>query len=166
MSDIYTLSDALEMIREVGMLTATEEKAALLMSEIRSGFEHYKPLSKFKVAYLIWNQPCMTVGKNTYIHDMLRVWGAENVFEAHEDHRYPITGAEEIKALNPDVLLLSTEPFPFTEEHATTWSEKLGGKPVLIVSGEKFSWYGSSLKDVPSYFNELNVRIGILKTPQ
>ena len=164
MSDIYTLSDAFEMIRQVGLLTGTESRAAELMTEIQRSFFDYKKPAPFSVAYLIWNQPCMAAGKNTYINDLLRVWGAENVFQSHEDNRYPITSLEEIKRLDPDVLLLSTEPFPFQEEHAQEWSRLLGNKPVLIVSGEKFSWYGSSLREVPAYFNELNVKVGVLKT--
>lgn len=164
MSDIYTLADAMEMIRQVGVLTAREEKAAQLMQEIQKEFGAYQPQSRLSVAYLIWNQPCMTIGKHTFIHDLLRVWGAQNVFDRHEDERYPITSAEEIKRLAPDVLLLSTEPFPFTEAHADEWTKRLDGIPVLIVSGERFSWYGSSLKEVPAYFNELNTRIAVLKT--
>lgn len=164
MSDIYTVGDAIEMIRQVGLLTGTEQRAASLMAEIQANFSGYQKPQPFSVAYLIWNQPCMAVGKNTFIHDLLRVWGADNVFEFHEDDRYPITSIDEINRLNPDVLLLSTEPFPFNEKDVLEWSQKRGNKPVMIVSGEKFSWYGSALRDVPAYFNELNVKVGVLKT--
>jgi ABC-type Fe3+-hydroxamate transport system substrate-binding protein len=87
---------------------------------------------------------------------MLRLWGAENVFENHSSSRYPVTSTEELQSLSPDFLLLSSEPFPFTPEHKTQWAQKLPNTKVIFVDGEYFSWYGSRMLSLPDYFNTLN----------
>ncbi len=157
LSDVNTLGDALEMIRHIGVLTQRDLEATRISLEIEERFNAWtqevqqeKPL---RIAYLIWNEPWMCAGQQTFIHEMLRRSGLVNVF-AHRD-RYPITDWDEIESLEPDVIALSTEPFPFNDTHRRRLQFRFPNARCIIVPGEYFSWYGSRLLDTPSYFRRL-----------
>ncbi|MFX8565743.1 helical backbone metal receptor, partial [Acinetobacter baumannii] len=86
----------------------------------------------------------ITVGSDTFIHDMLRYCGLNNVFA--EDTRYPAISIEKIKAKNPQLILLSSEPYPFKEQHMQELNAQIPEAKCILVDGEIFSWYGSRLK--------------------
>lgn len=152
MSDINTLEDALQMILEIGNITQTTTKAETLVNQIKSRITTKVNQPLQKAIYLIWKDPYMTVGKNTFINDMLRYAGFENIIL---DDRYPEITVEKIKQLNPEYLLLSSEPYPFKEEHIIILSKELPHTKVKIVDGEMFSWYGSRLLQSFEYFKNL-----------
>lgn len=158
-SDIQTLDHALEMIRSIGELTNTTEKARQLEDSIQSNFEGLRPLKKaLSVVYLIWRNPYMTANSKTFIHDMLVHMGLTNLF-ADAAERYPEISEAELAALNPDVVLLSSEPFPFGNKHIRELSQILPQSRIELVDGELFSWYGSRLLYSPDYFKKLAERL-------
>jgi hypothetical protein len=55
----------------------------------------------------------------------------------------------------PDVILLSSEPYPFKDKHITEFKALLPNAVIKLVDGELFSWYGSRLLHAPDYFSEL-----------
>lgn len=153
MSDIYTLSDALDMIASVGDLCDRSEQAKALCTDISANFSDLRnsisPNSPPKsAAYYIWKDPNMLSGKRTFIDAMLQECGLLNVTS---EERYP----EEHALLQPDCILLSTEPFPFKEEHCEEFRLRFPNAQVLLVDGEFFSWYGSRLRKAPDYFKSL-----------
>lgn len=151
MSDIFTIPNALEMIRSIGELTESQEKAEELSVQISQEF--LKPMpKKGKAVYLIWNKPLMVAGRNTFIDEMLRYAGFENVVA---QERYPELSIEEIKSLDPEWILLSSEPFPFKEKHIKEFEGLFPNKKIKIVDGEMFSWYGSRLLKSKRYFQSL-----------
>ena len=149
-SDVGRLEDALELIRSIGALTGTAAVAEKMIDSIQTRFKTIPAVQPVKGAYLIWKDPVMTVGSDTFIHDMMRFAGIRNVFAAEK--RYPVTTLEAIAALSPDIILLSSEPYPFRAEHVAWIKEALGEVPVQLVDGTYFSWYGSRLLDAPAYF--------------
>ena len=153
MSDIETLSDALSMIRQVGQLTGTEEKANQLGQKIQREFDELRPLFSAEVAYLIWKAPFMAVGSGTFIHEMLQQCGLQNVFR--HTSRYPVISPADLAQAAPQAVLLSSEPFPFKEKHREEVQTLCPGAVVTIVDGEMFSWYGSRLRHAPRYFRGL-----------
>ncbi|MBC5993553.1 ABC transporter substrate-binding protein [Pontibacter sp. SD6] len=154
MSDIYTLDDALEMLRQVGQLTGTEAKAAELEQSIKAGFEQLKPLQpSIKTAYFIWRKPYMAVGTNNIIDHMLQRCGLDNVF-GHLS-RYPEITAEQLQQANPQLILLSSEPYPFKEKHIQEFQEICPQASIKVVDGEMFSWYGSRLLQAPAYLQQV-----------
>ena len=160
MSDIRNLEDALEMIGSVGKLVGRPQEAIELVEQISSAFKCLEVSVNNKkngasVAYLIWDKPLMCAGAGTFIDDMLRRCGLQNVFESAEG-RYPVLTREELEEKNPDLILLSSEPFPFNEKHAGIWRQRLKHTEVKCVDGEYFSWYGSRLKKAPDYFLEFS----------
>jgi ABC-type Fe3+-hydroxamate transport system substrate-binding protein len=154
MSDIYTLKDALEMITSIGTLVGKNKEATNLKLEIELKFQQFKPLPHFKkAAYFIWQKPYMVAGANTFIDDMLKRCGFNNVFASADYTRYPEVTTEQIKDANPEVILLSSEPYPFKEKHIQGFKEICPDAKIMVVDGEMFSWYGSRLLEAPDYFS-------------
>lgn len=165
-SDIYNLNDALDMISKLGEILGAGKKAEALVSKIESEFRNYHEDQvqmliegeKLTAAYLIWRNPYMVGGGDTFIHWMLETCGFKNAFG--DCLRYPEKSMEELK--DCDVILMSSEPFPFQEKHIEELSKKfkeLRGvekiPKIVLVDGEIFSWYGSRLTLAPSYFEQL-----------
>ncbi len=155
-SDVKTFSDALELIRDIGILTNKEKNTSLLIENIEHQFKQLKKTisSKRKVAYLIWNNPIMTINSDTFINDMLNMAGYKNVFENRKE-RYPIISVKEIRNKKPEYILLSTEPYSFTDDHVVEFKRDFPFTKVILVDGKKFSWYGSHLIKVPAYFKQM-----------
>ena len=153
MSDIYSLEDALEMMKGIGEITGTDKKAKELVKKIRQDMDFLKQ-KRGTAVYLVWNGPMMVAGPETFIHDMLLRTGFTNLID---QSRYPEISMEELKALSPDYLLLSSEPFPFKEKHKDEFKANLPNTKVILVDGEVFSWYGSRLKCFKSYVDGLDL---------
>jgi len=158
MSDIKNLDDALHMIASIGEITDKKENALELSNKIRQGFKQFsaKPLNQIRTAYMIWYNPIMCAGNDTFINEMLALCGFQNALKSK---RYPALSTEELKRLNPELILLSSEPFPFKEKHIAEFQRACPDALIKLVDGELFSWYGSRLLHSPEYF--LNLRNSI-----
>jgi ABC-type Fe3+-hydroxamate transport system substrate-binding protein len=154
-SDVTGLDNAKDMIMDVGKLVHKTKEAGRLVKEIDSKFSAFKTLqqNKKRAAYFIWEKPYMAAGGDTFIHDMMQVCGFDNVFENRL--RYPETTVDELRSLDCEVLLLSSEPFPFKEKHENELQPQLPGVKILLVDGEMFSWYGNRLLYAADYFKAL-----------
>ena len=153
MSDIVTIEDALQMIQMVGQLIQKETEATNLIHRLQQNFQKNIYTKTKRAAYFIWKKPYMVAAQNTFIHDMMRVAGFENVYQ--EKSRYPTTNLEELQSLNPEVILLSSEPYPFKMKHLEEFQTACPNAKVMIVDGEMFSWYGSRLLKSMEYFRFL-----------
>jgi ABC-type Fe3+-hydroxamate transport system substrate-binding protein len=151
MSDIYTLEDSLEMILKLGEIFKVEKKAKSISGQLQDDFQG-KMNFKGTAVYLIWNKPMMAVGKDTFINEMLPYAGFENLIK---DSRYPEISLEELQRLDPEYLLLSSEPFPFKPKHLKEFENVLPQAKIVIVDGEMFSWYGSRLLKAKEYFSTI-----------
>ena len=155
-SDIHTLPDALRMIREVGRVCDRAEKAAVIAGEIEAGFKKLHHSSIKKITYGIWRKPWMWAGADTFISDILQRMGWENALSGIT--RYPEISLEALAAYQPELVLLSSEPYPFKEQHIAEIKAVLPAADVLLVDGEMFSWYGSRLLYAVPYLNSLILR--------
>lgn len=154
MSDVKDLDDALDMIQQLGELTSTAHLAKDLNDRIQTAFQELRPCpDPLHAAYLIWKDPWMSAGENTFIGDMLKRCGF--TMDNTGNGRYPEHGDAQLALLDPDVVLLSSEPYPFKPSHVAEVNMLLPGTPVHLVDGELFSWYGSRLLLAPRYFQEL-----------
>ena len=154
-TDVNDLPGALQMIDDLGRLTGKTDKANLLIESIHDRFNQLNITIPIPTAYLIWRNPYMTVGNDTFIHDMLSRSGFSNVFG--QLSRYPEIDLVTLKASGCKVLLLSSEPYPFSEKHMDEFAEQLPGVKVMLADGEMFSWYGSHLLQAPDYFKKLYI---------
>ncbi len=158
MSDIFNLTDSIDMILQVSALCGVEEKGKELIEEIQSRFDNLKLFNPVSSLYLIWKKPYMAVGQNTFIHQMMGKGGFENVII---QDRYPELSEEEIIRLNPEVVLLSSEPYPFAGKHQQEVEALLPHANVMLVDGELFSWYGSRLLQLPAYLQKLRSHLQV-----
>ena len=154
LSDINTLDTALEMIDQVGQLVFAPQQAAIIIKKIREGFDNLRrPFTTIKTAYLIWRNPYMTVGGDTFISNMLQQCGFENVFE--NEIRYPEITIGFLQLQHCELLILSSEPYPFSQKHITELQGHLPDCKIILADGEMFSWYGSRLLEAPAYIQNL-----------
>jgi ABC-type Fe3+-hydroxamate transport system substrate-binding protein len=151
-SDVKTLEDARKLITDVGDLVNQRENAVALLKEFNKQFQKLKSLSASgkKAIYLIWSNPNMVAGSDTFICAMLKASGLEN---AIKEERYPELDSCDYET--PDLILLSSEPFPFKEKHVDEFRQMFPEADVKIVDGEMFSWYGSRLLKAPDYLLNL-----------
>ena len=151
-TDVNNLADSLEMIGQIGTITGTPDRATSLISEINSAFTQLQTKNnKPQTGYLIWRNPYMTIGNDTFIHDMLGRCGFKNIFA--NSTRYPTIDTWQLAQC--ELLLLSSEPYPFQQKHIDELQAELPNTRIILVDGEMFSWYGSRLLHAPAYFTSL-----------
>lgn len=158
-TDVVDRSSAFRMILDLGRLTATEGQAARILREIEGKWSLLEPIQKpLRVAYLIWRKPWMGVGAGTYIGSLLREVGFTNVLECTSS-RYPEVSESELQAADPELVLLSSEPYPFAEKHIAEIQALLPRARILLVDGEAWSWYGSRMRKFPAEILALSSRL-------
>jgi ABC-type Fe3+-hydroxamate transport system substrate-binding protein len=160
-TDVSDLNSALQMIERTGTITNRTTEAEFIIQKIKKEFAQLKlQQSKLRVCYLIWRKPYMTIGGDTFINDMLERCGFENVFANYK--RYPEISISQLSTFNCQLILLSSEPFPFKQKHIYELQPYLPHTKIILVDGEMFSWYGSRLQLAPAYFlklaNELKIK--------
>ncbi len=157
-SEVNNIKNALHLIRQYGTMFNCADKSATLVSGIEReqksflSFIENKP--KKRVLYFIWQKPWMLAGKGTFIDHLLQLNGFINM--SPEKPRYPSIDNDLLNKTKVDLALLSSEPFPFKEQHINAIENTgMEGKG-LLVDGEYFSWYGSRLLLAFEYFKSLH----------
>ncbi|HWH61758.1 MAG TPA: helical backbone metal receptor [Ginsengibacter sp.] len=152
-TDVRNINDALKMIKNVGMLTGQASSAVRIANSIQSTFkklfEKISSKEKIKTAYVIWRNPYMVAGGDTFISDMMQYCGMQNIYSNMK--RYPEINIEDLKD-KCELLLLSSEPYPFKEKHIRELQSQIPAVKIVLADGEMFSWYGSRLLKAAKYF--------------
>ncbi len=104
------------MIVRIGAIVDKANEAAALVFQIRASFATLKFSEELRTAYFIWREPYMVAAGDTFINDMMKRAGFVNVF-GHLS-RYPKSDKAMLREADPEVILLSSEPYPFQEKHA------------------------------------------------
>ncbi len=160
-TDVSTLPDALAMIREVGMLVGKRTEADALANRIETSLIPFPQAPGLSVAYLIWRKPYMVAAADTFIHAMLEQAGFRNAFAGQT--RYPVVSADALESAQPDLIFLSSEPYPFGQKHTAELRVICPSARIHLVDGEVFSWYGSRLLQASDYFRNLRNEIDQLR---
>ncbi|WP_294201832.1 ABC transporter substrate-binding protein [uncultured Chryseobacterium sp.] len=150
-TNVENIEDNYYLLKNLGKLFHKEDKAQLFNLKIYEVLTKAKIHTRIKTAYLIWNNPYMTIGSDTFIHKILEETGFENIFGHRK--RYPEITTEDLAAA--DLIMLSSEPFPFKEKHIEELKTVYPDKKIMIVDGEAFSWYGTHIAKCGDYFNDL-----------
>ncbi|RKS97557.1 ABC transporter substrate-binding protein [Chryseobacterium defluvii] len=148
---VETVEDNYYLVKNLGNIFHQEEKAKAYNLKIYEVLNQTKINSPIKAAYLIWKNPYMTIGSDTFIHHILTETGFENSFK--DKTRYPEITVEDLA--ETDIIMLSSEPFPFKEKHIDELKAFYPEKKIMIVDGEAFSWYGTHIAKCGEYFKEL-----------
>ena len=157
MSDIVTLDDSLQMIEQIGVLIGAENQANEMVKSIKQSTDDLGKSINKTAAYFIWQKPYMVAGRDTFIDEMMKLCGLQNIFS--DQDRYPETDIEALKNQKPDVVLLSTEPYPFKEIHVKELQAVLPDSKVILVDAMYFSWYGSRLLGTGDYLRSLKNKL-------
>lgn len=152
--------DALKTVRDLGVILDASERAGeiLEMCEFLLDGIHRTTNPYYHTACLIWRDPWMAVGPDTYVHDLLGHFGFVNVYR-EEDGRYPETTLEDLAERGPEIVLLPSEPYEFAEgdrEQVQTvvWSKVPGCRAVLVDGGYLTGW-GTRTLAALRYLTEL-----------
>ncbi|MBW8686691.1 helical backbone metal receptor [Chitinophaga rhizophila] len=156
-SDIHSLAAAQEMIESIGLMTDRLEQAKQITSSISIKFSRLRNITQkgrqLRTAYFIWRQPWMVAGGETFINNLMPYCGLQNVYAGLT--RYPVVEKVSLRLLECELLLLSSEPYPFKEKHIAELAEMVPGARIELVDGEMFSWYGSRLEKAAGYLEDL-----------
>ena len=135
--------DNLALARLLGAIFCVEAQAEAWCAAFEAEYALLQAAPKgppATVLYCIWQDPWMSVSSDTYIARMLAEIGWRTPQLGAQ--RYPVFTWNEALLADIDCVLLSTEPYRFTETHADALEKQIG-KPVYLVDGEMMSWYGS-----------------------
>jgi ABC-type Fe3+-hydroxamate transport system substrate-binding protein len=138
MSDVNSIEDANNLVTSLAEIFNKEDKGHQLIGDLKKYFlSHASEGAGKSVLYFIWHSPGFVAGKNTYIDSYLTAIGYQNCVIMD---RYPDIST--LESLDPDVVLLSSEPFPFNESHVAYYKELFPNAEIKLVDGERYSWYG------------------------
>jgi len=146
-----TVEQGIAMVGELGSLTGTEGRASAIAASLEAVYrevsQEVRGQRRLRTFCPIWRRPYMSINRDTYIHEVLRTCGGENIFAASH-HRYPKTSLAEVVDLKPEIILLPDEPYPFHPRHLADFQPFAGFIPALatgrvhFVDGKLLSWYG------------------------
>jgi ABC-type Fe3+-hydroxamate transport system substrate-binding protein len=101
-----------------------------------------------RVFYAVWRKPWMGVNGSTFVHDVLRIAGGENVC-AGADARYPQVDPAAVVEGGVDVVLLPSEPWEFDEAQRCEIAAAgtFGDARLRLCDGRDFCWHGARIAD-------------------
>jgi len=152
--EVVDYDSALLAMETLGRLTDTLAIAEIIVRATRTAFAALTPAETRRAAYLVWREPYICAGENTFIHAMLGMCGLVNAC-AGTPERYPRTTVEALRKLSPDWIMLSSEPYSFTQAHADELTRQIPNARITLVDGEMFAWYGSRMRAAARYFQTL-----------
>lgn len=157
-----TVEDAVTMLEELAERVGAPEAEAVLkpIRRVHERLREAAPKKAPRVFVPIWKSPYMSVGSDTYVHDVLKTCGGENVCGGST--RYPVIDLEEVERLEPEVVLLPDEPYPFSaEDLPEVYALDIPAARkdrVHLVDGKLLTWYGprmaSSLTQLAALLGE------------
>lgn len=165
-SEIASLEENKDAVLSIGKLTGRSSRAREIVMQIEGAvaawqneWQQIRSSSDFpfannpSVVYLIWRQPYMSVGSDTYIHSLLQLAGFQNFMG--ESQRYPELDLQQLQSNPPDIVMLSSEPYPFKPLHHEEIQTLLPQSLIIPADGELFSWYGSRPLQILQGFRRL-----------
>lgn len=150
-----TVADGASLLKQLAVaLDAPEEGLALARSVVAAVEEarsQGQPAAPARVFCPIWRDPWMTIGRDTYIHDMIDLCGGTNVFADAAERRYPLVSLDDVVAAQPDVVLLPDEPYAFAVPDvralAALQIPAAASGRIHLIDGTLVSWYGPRIAE-------------------
>ena len=158
-----TVVEGIRLVRDLGHVTGATEQADTMVGALEESLVRARAWvngrRRLRVFCPIWRRPYMTINRDTYVHDLLRTCGGENIF-ADLPKRYPEVTLAEMAGRRPDVILLPDEPYRFRRAHVADFGEDaetpaVRDRRVHLVDGKLLSWYGpriaQALDELPAF---------------
>ena len=161
-TNIVTIEDNFQMITDFGQLFNCRTEAQKWNDKLAFAWSDFKNYIKDKeikkVAYFIWKKPFMVAGSDNFINELLKLNHFENIYQ--DKGRYPEIELKKMRLEgDPDLVFLSSEPYPFAEEDAFEIGRHTHHAKTVFVDGEMFSWYGSRLLKAFDYFKKMHEKL-------
>ncbi len=158
-TNVIDFDDNKQMIIDFGNIFNKRVEAEKIVDTIDCAMHDFQNTINnkgvLKVAYFIWKNPWMVVGGNTYVNSLLKMNGLRNIY-AEKPERYIEIELQNINTDGqPDLIFLSSEPFPFKNEDASELAQFSQNAKIIFVDGEMFSWHGTRLLVALEYFRTL-----------
>jgi iron complex transport system substrate-binding protein len=156
-SNVTTIEEALKMMSDIATVMNKMDEFIHLQNILKKKIvelDFHKPVKS--CIYLIWQDPYMTVGGDTFINTMLKIAGYQNVFE--NAIRYPIISDLQKAANGVDFILLSSEPYPFKDKHIKLLKSEIKNIDVKLIDGAYLSWYGSRMVEAMDYLKQIKLQ--------
>jgi ABC-type Fe3+-hydroxamate transport system substrate-binding protein len=145
-----SVRDGVALLRELAELGGARAEQVDPIEAAVAAAEAARPARGARVFCPIWKKPWMSVGRDTYAHDLLALCGGENVFADREERRYPIVQLPEIVAASPEVILLPDEPYAFGAREVAELGEleiaAAASGRIHLIDGTLVSWYGPRIQ--------------------
>ena len=155
---VRTLTEAVRDLGTLGRIMRCHAKAAAIARELDAALAEVGGAPAPRVLALIWKKPWMTFNADTFAHDLSSASGGRNPF-ADAAARYPRISEAELAAVDPEVILLPTEPYAFGEEDRRELGsldcQAARNGRVHVVEGELLSWYGPRMPRALRTFSRL-----------
>jgi ABC-type Fe3+-hydroxamate transport system substrate-binding protein len=141
-----SVEGAIELLRELADRVEAPRAGAVLgpVERVYGRLREEADRGSRRVFVPIWKRPYMSVGSDTYAHNVLKTCGGENVCGGSP--RYPVVALEEVEAMQPEVVLLPDEPYPFSaedlEEFYALDIPAARSDRIHLVDGKLLTWYG------------------------
>ena len=137
-----TIDDVIDLVRMLGQAHERTAQAETMVREIEEARRTAATGRPFSFLVPIWKDPWMWCGGDTYVSNLVGTAGGRNLL-GHQK-RYPEMDLECALALQPDVIFLPDEPFPFTASDAAAIE---GPRTVGPFPGHLFTWHGARTRD-------------------
>lgn len=175
MTDLFRRPSSGDIIRSLEVTLEWTERAA-------------QELPRRRVFCPIWQDSheslglwWMTFNRETYAHDLLARFGVDNIFAGRRrryplaadlgaadeepvgddcDTRYPRVRPDEVIRSDPEIVLLPSEPFPFSQRDSDGIRETLRSTAAVandrihLIDGSLITWHGTrlgaALRDLPA----------------
>lgn len=150
------------MILQFGDIFDCKEVAQEITTVIKEKYNNFlsssHPQQIINVVYFIWKNPWMVAANQTFINHLLEINKFNNVYI--NKTRYPEIDLKNLEKIHKlDVILLSSEPYPFQEKDVIELQQKFKKKKIILVDGEFLSWYGTRLINAFEYFKKLHLQL-------
>lgn len=154
-------ADNIALFQLIGGLFQRQAQAARLVADLEHELQQTGTWPTRMVLYLIWKRPWMTVSQDTYIANMLALFGMRTL--CHDPaRRYPEIAMDTALLSQADLVLFSTEPFPFAAKHRDAFKNDYVISPqtqLLSIDGKMVSWYGSRAIDGLRYLRRFAAKL-------
>ncbi|MEF3274797.1 MAG: helical backbone metal receptor [Chloroflexus sp.] len=150
---IRSVADVLTQLTALAAVLGVTDSAAPMMNTLRAVLAH-PPTPRRRVLALIWRDPWMAIGQTTYAGDLLRLSGGINVAEALPG-RYPRAPLAKFLELEPDLILLPSEPYPFSERDLPAFAAVAERCQITFCDGMALTWPGPRTHAALRMFRQL-----------